>query len=48
MDDLIATIKIKMTNEPEHGEFWQQYLACQLLKRQEILAELEKEGQKHE
>jgi hypothetical protein len=45
MDELINTIKIKMINEPEHGEFWQQHLSCQLLKRQEILAKIEEEEQ---
>ena len=36
-DTLMETIKQKMQEEPEHGTFWQERLAKEMLKRQEIL-----------
>jgi hypothetical protein len=36
-DTLMETIKQKLNDEPEHGEFWQQRLAVEMLRRQEIL-----------
>jgi hypothetical protein len=37
IDQLMDTLKRKMQEEPEYGEFWQQRLAVTMAKRQEIL-----------
>lgn len=37
VDQLIETLKCKICEDPEHGEFWQQRLAVAMTKRQEIL-----------
>lgn len=37
INQLMDTLKRKMSEEPERGEFWQQELAVAMAKRQEIL-----------
>jgi len=36
-DTLMETIKQKMLQEPEHGQFWQERLAVEMAKRQEMI-----------
>lgn len=36
-DTLIETIKQKLIDEHQHGQFWQERLAIEMLRRQEIL-----------
>ena len=36
-DALMEALKQKLNDEPEHGKYWQERLAVEMLRRQEIL-----------
>lgn len=42
-DELIETIKLKMQQEPENGDFWQDKLAIEMLRRQEVQIMVERD-----